>query len=64
MTLVPVFGNEGFDAINFPLLISLLLRAQGLLGVGLHVTLRDQHFVRHGQLETRDTKQTLHTSNK
>lgn len=30
---LPIFGNEGFDAINFPLLISLLLRAQSLLGV-------------------------------
>lgn len=33
MVHLPVFGYEGFDAVNFPLLISLLLRAQRLLGV-------------------------------
>lgn len=47
---LPVFDYEGFDAIDFPLLISLLLRTQNLLGVGLHVPLRDQHFVRHRKL--------------
>lgn len=33
MVHLPVFGYEGFDAVNFPLLISLLLRAQSLLRV-------------------------------
>lgn len=52
---VPVFDYEGFDAIDFSLLISLLLRTQNLLGVGLHVPLRDQHFVRHRKLRKHKT---------
>lgn len=56
---LPVFGYEGSDTINFPLLVSFLLRAQSLLGIGLHVTLRNQHFVRHRKLKKGSTEKTL-----
>lgn len=48
---LPVFGYEGFDAVDFPLLISLLLGAQSLLGVRFNVALRNEHFVRHRKLK-------------
>lgn len=60
MVYLPVFGYEGFDAINFPLLISLLLGAQRLFWVWLHITFRNQHFVRHRKLKTQ-RKETLET---
>lgn len=60
MVCLPVFGYEGFDAINFPLLISLLLGAQRLFRVWLHITFRNQHFVWHRKLKT-EHKETLQT---
>lgn len=53
---LPVFDDEGFDAIDFSLLVSLLLRTQNLLGVRLHVPLGDQHFVRHRKLPRRENE--------
>lgn len=48
---LPVLGYESFDAVHFPLLVSLLLWTQHLLLLGLHVTLWDQHFVWHRKLQ-------------
>lgn len=56
---LPVFGYERFDAVDFSLLISLLLRTQSLLGVRFNVTLRNEHFVRHRKL--RNSHQTRNT---
>lgn len=49
---LPVFGDEGFDAVHFLLLVRLLLRAQDLLRFRLHVSLGDEHLLRDGELQT------------
>lgn len=56
MGCLPVFDDESFDAIHFSLLISLLLRAQYLLGVRLHITFRDQNFVGYRKLQKTHNK--------
>ncbi len=45
------FGNQCLDSFNFLLFLPLLFWAEWCTGLNVQVSLRDQDFIRHGQLE-------------